>query len=286
MPVSSVIPAQSMAGLSRRLKAAIPISLKAAGLRMLGKLRGAVATSSFHCPVCATKVAAFIPLAKAMPKLQQELEDAGYELFDAAETLNREAYLCPVCACSDRDRLYALWIERWLSQNRSTAPAKLIDFAPSSGLARFLRKRFQYRSADLFSPQADDKIDLQDMGAYADGRFDAFVCSHVLEHVADDKKAMRELHRILAVGGWGIAMVPINSRASETDEETEPLAARERIRRFGQADHVRFYSAGDFKQRLTAAGFRVEFVKATDLTSQAPARFGLSPLSVLYIVHK
>jgi O-antigen biosynthesis protein len=281
-----MIAEHSMVGLSRRLKSAIPIPLKAAGLRLLGQLRGAVATSSFHCPVCATKVAAFIPLATAMPALQQELEDAGYELFDAAETLNRDAYLCPVCACSDRDRLYALWIERWLTQSKSSAPAKLVDFAPSSGLSRFLRQRFEYRSADLFSPRADDQIDLQDMAAYADGRFDAFVCSHVLEHVADDRKAMRELHRILAVGGWGIAMVPINSRASETDEETEPSSARERIRRFGQADHVRFYSARDFVQRLTEAGFRVELVKATDLVGSDPARFGLSPHSVLYIVHK
>ncbi len=281
-----MIPAQSMVGLARRLKAAIPIPLKAAVRRSLGRLRGAVLASPLYCPVCATKVAAFIPLATAMPNLQQELEDAGYELLDAAETLNREGYSCPVCGCSDRDRLYALWIDGWLTQNRSSAPTKLIDFAPSSGLARFLRKRFQYRSADLFSPHADDQIDLQNMAAYADGRFNAFVCSHVLEHVADDMKAMRELHRILVVGGWGIAMVPINSRANETDEETEPLTARERIRRFGQADHLRFYSARDFKQRLTAAGFRVELVKATDLTSQDPARFGLSSLSVLYIVHK
>lgn len=281
-----MIPAQSMVDLSRRLKAAIPVPVKAAGRRLLGRLRGAVLASPSYCPVCATKVASFIPLATAMPTLQHDLESAGYELFDAAETLNREAYLCPVCACSDRDRLYALWIDRWLSQNRSSTQSTLVDFAPSSGLARFLRKRFQYRSADLFSPHADDKVDLQNMSAYADGRFDAFVCSHVLEHVADDKKAMRELHRILAVGGWGIAMVPINSRANETDEETEPLTARERIRRFGQADHVRFYAADDFKQRLVAAGFRLELVKATDLTSQDPARFGLSPLSVLYVVHK
>lgn len=279
-----MITAVSMVGLSQRLKAAIPVPLKASARRLLGRLRGSVLASPFYCPVCATKVPGFTPFAAAMPALQQELEAAGYELRE--ETLNREAYLCPICACSDRDRLYALWIQSWLGQNKPHAPAKLVDFAPSSGLARFLRKRFQYRSADLYSPLADDQVDLQNMLAYADGRFDAFVCSHVLEHVEDDRKAMRELYRILAVGGWGIAMVPINSRAEETDEETEPLTASERIQRFGQADHVRFYSARDFKQRLTAAGFRVEALKPGDLTSQDPRRFGLSPASVLYLVHK
>lgn len=286
MPDSSMTTAQRMLRLTRRMKAAIPTPLKAAVRHFQGRLRGAVLAGPCFCPVCETKVAAFIPLATAMPTLQHELEEAGYELFDATETLNREGYLCPVCACSDRDRLYALWIQRWLNQHRRSAPPKLVDFAPSSGLARFLRKRFQYRSADLFSPQADDQVDLQNMSAYTDGRFDAFLCSHVLEHVADDRKAMRELHRILAVGGWGIAMVPINSLASDTDEETEPLTARERLRRFGQADHVRFYSSGDFKRRLTTAGFRVELVKVDEVTGQDPAHFGLSPLSVLYIVHK
>ena len=36
-----------------------------------------------------------------------------------------------------------------------------------------------------------------------------FFCSHILEHVENDRKAMRELYRILKSNGVGIIMAPI-----------------------------------------------------------------------------
>lgn len=272
-------------GLVTRFKVAVPVPVKASIRRSVGRLTGILRKNSFECPICKSRVAAFVPLSTALPTLQRDLLAAGHDL-EAAETLNKDAYLCPVCESSDRDRLYALWISHWLQRaSRQTRP-KLVDFAPSASLASFLRKRFDYRSADLFSPSADDRVDLQNMSVYADARFDAFLCSHVLEHVPDDQKAMAELFRILAPGGWGIAMVPINSHSSETDEEIGPLSDRERLRRFGQADHLRFYAAEDFKQRLTRAGFEVECVASAAITGAGGERFGIHARSVLYVVHK
>ena len=43
----------------------------------------------------------------------------------------------------------------------------------------------------------DDVVDITDMPMYADGSFDFFICSHVLEHVSDDRRALNELYRIL-----------------------------------------------------------------------------------------
>lgn len=272
-------------GLVTRFKAAVPVPLKASIRRSVGRLRGILRNDSFECPVCQSKVAAFIPLFTALPLLQQDLLAAGHDL-DAAETLNSEAYLCPVCESSDRDRLYALWVSQWLQRASRQSRPKLVDFAPSASLARFLRRRFDYRSADLFSPSADDRVDLQNMSVYADARFDAFLCSHVLEHVPDDRRAMVELFRILAPGGWGIAMVPINSHSNETDEEIGPLSDEERLRRFGQADHLRFYAADDFKRRLIQAGFEVERIPSAAIVGREAERFGIHPRSVLYVVHK
>jgi SAM-dependent methyltransferase len=272
--------------LTTLIKKAIPVPWKVTIRRAAGRAGGVLRRSPLLCPVCEARVEAFVPLFTTLPTLHRELSEAGYELFDAGETLNSDAYTCPVCSASDRCRIYALWISDWLRNERPRGRVKLVDFAPTNSLSRFLRARFDYRSADLFSPAADDRVDLEDMAIYADGRFDAFICSHVLEHVRDDRKAMRELHRILAPGGWGIAMAPINTRATETDEETTPLSDGERLRRFGQADHLRFYSAADFKRRLSEAGFDVESIPASAIAGTAPARYGIHPRSVLYVVHK
>ena len=85
----------------------------------------------------------------------------------------------------------------------------------------------------------------------ADGVVDMLVCYHVLEHVPDDAAAMRELARVLSPGGVGLVQVPIRF-GMPTDEDLSAGEA-ERVRRFGQHDHVRYYG-DDFEQRLVEAG--------------------------------
>ena len=65
----------------------------------------------------------------------------------------------------------------------------------------------------------DDKVDITDMTIYPDNHFDFFICSHMLEHVFDDRKALRELYRILKWGGQGILVVPIVLSIDEIDED-------------------------------------------------------------------
>jgi SAM-dependent methyltransferase len=97
----------------------------------------------------------------------------------------------------------------------------------------------------------------------------------VLEHVPDDRRAMRELHRILAPGGWAVLQTPVRSKLTRTDEDPSVTDPAERIRRFGQADHVRVYGA-DFEDRLRDAGFAVRRDPwARDLEPEVAERFGL-----------
>ena len=61
--------------------------------------------------------------------------------------------------------------------------------------------------------------------------FDVIYCSHVLEHVDDDRKAINELYRILKHGGWAAIMVPIT--APSTIEDPTMIDPTERECLFG-----------------------------------------------------
>ena len=214
------------------------------------------------------------------------MAESGYPYgFDDAETLNYKEYNCPNCKSLDRDRLYALFLEKELGKDKNY---DLLDFAPAPGLRKRLKEypNVRYRCADLFKEDVDDKVDIMNMNIYPDNSFDVFICSHILEHVEDDKKAMRELYRVLRPGGFGIAMVPIVLHLQTMDEDisiTDPL---ERWRRFGQDDHVRLYSRSEFIKRLSATGFHVQQVSSKDFDANDLALYGISPTSVLYIVRK
>jgi len=89
-----------------------------------------------------------------------------------------------------------------------------------------------YRSADLLIESYDDKVDITNMKEYKNNTFDFFICSHVVEHVDNDEKAMRELHRVLKPGGKGIIMTPILPRKGVHDEDPSVTDVDERWRRF------------------------------------------------------
>ena len=108
------------------------------------------------------------------------------------------------------------------------------------------------------------------------------VCYHVLEHVPDDAAAMRELARVLAPGGVGLVQVPIRF-GMPTDEDLSADEA-ERVRRFGQHDHVRYYG-DDFEQRLVDAGLVFTRVSPRSLVGERVCTvLGLIPDEWVWVV--
>jgi 2-polyprenyl-3-methyl-5-hydroxy-6-metoxy-1,4-benzoquinol methylase len=63
-----------------------------------------------------------------------------------------------------------------------------------------------YTTADLESPLADVKLDIQQM-PLADNTFDVVICNHVLEHVPDDRNIAR--YSDLKPGGYNM-QVPMD----------------------------------------------------------------------------
>jgi len=242
--------------------------------------------SNFSCPVCNKKVGKFIPLPVFYAV---QTKKYGYlYTFDDAETLNYNAYSCPHCNASDRDRLYALYLTKRLLEQDTTKNIAILEIAPSRPLTEMLKKSAQItlRTADLMMDSVDDNINITDMKCYKEEAFDAFICSHVLEHVPDDIKALRELFRILKSGGWGILMVPIILTIDQIDEDPLLEDIGERWRRFGQGDHVRMYSRKGFVERVEGAGFIVKQYGQNYFGVDAFKKHGISEKSILYIVEK
>ena len=130
-----------------------------------------------------------------------------------------------------------------------------------------------YISGDLFSHDAMEKMDITKIQHPA-ASFDAVYCSHVLEHVVDDRKAMSELYRVLKPNGWAILNVPITT--DETFEDPSVIDPEERRLIFGQRDHVRRYGP-DYVDRLKSVGFDVVRFVPSDLLSDATIlKYGLS----------
>lgn len=163
--------------------------------------------------------------------------------------------LCPKCLSLERHRL--LWLYLKNKTDFFTAPLKVLHIAPEQPFIKRFRslKNLDYTTADLVSPIADVKMDIQDI-PFEENTFDIVICNHVMEHIPDEPKAIREVFRVLKNNGWAILQVPIDINKNETYEDPTITDPKEREIHFGQYDHIRFHGL-DYPKRLEAGGFTV-----------------------------
>lgn len=220
----------------------------------------------YECPLCGRRYRKLLPY--------------GY-------VTSRENALCPHCLSLERHRLLWLYLERETTLFKSLP--HLLHIAPEVCLMRHLKPHYKssperYQTADLESPLADLHFDIQQI-PLAEESFDVVICNHLMEHVEDDLRAMRELHRILKKGGWGVLLSPVDLQRATTFEDDSITDPKERTRIFGQYDHRRLYG-NDFSDRLREAGFEVEDLDyAARLTPEERTRYAL-PEDHIYVIHK
>jgi SAM-dependent methyltransferase len=173
----------------------------------------------------------------------------------------RENVLAPGTLSLERHRLFWLYLKNETAF--FSAPLRVLHFAPEQAFVKKFKKQknLTYTTTDLNSPIADVKADICDL-PFKDHSFDFIICSHVLEHIPNDTKAMQELYRVLAPSGTAILQVPYDTKREITFEDNTITDQSERTRIFGQYDHLRVYGMDYFK-KLSSIGFEVNALDYT-----------------------
>ena len=237
------------------------------------------------CNVCGSSNATFSPLP--MYYLQKRFEHGYVHGYSNAETINLINFTCNNCQAADRDRLCVLYFDK-IRRDLNGKTISFLDIAPTPPLTKYFKKQneFSIRTADLYAQGVDDKVDIQNMTIYEDNKFDAFLCSHVLEHVDDDVAGIKELFRVLKKGGWGIVLAPILLELKEDYEVKGILTEEDRWRHYGHWDHRRYYSQSGFVSKLTNCGFKVEQLGIDFFGKENFEKYAITNPSVLYVVKK
>lgn len=189
---------------------------------------------SYFCPACGTVSARF----------QNHGSGKG-----------RSNAKCPVCGAVERHRLFWVYFVNAIWPRLPQGTKKLLHVAPEPIFTELLRScdTVDYLSGDLGMRRAMIKLDLTDIH-FPDEQFDVIICLHILEHIPDDRKAMAEMFRVTKPGGFLLVMVP--TYGQNTYEDFNVTSPKDRVKHFGQHDHVRKYGM-DIADRLSATGFKV-----------------------------
>ena len=221
------------------LRSLLPEACKS-GLRRLRSL--AYRGKGRFCPVCSKTSRRFLTVG----------------------TERRRDAQCAHCSSAERHRFLYLFLSRKTNLFKAL-PERVLHVSPTPSLEVHLQQRLgdRYLTADLYRPQAMIKMDITDIDC-PDESFDVIICSHVLEHVSDDRQAMREFCRVLKRSGWAIMMVPVT--AEKTFEDPSIVTPQGRLEAFGEVDHVRRYGP-DFAEILRQEGFAVKVVTVSDVAT-------------------
>ncbi|MDN3667884.1 methyltransferase domain-containing protein [Echinicola jeungdonensis] len=231
----------------------------------------------YECPFCGYKSSRLGAFGFNLPVIEEK------EIIGSGLRRCR----CYRCNAIDRERLIYAYLEHESQFFKENSLPVILHVSPEKHLSKYIQdqKFTQYIKGDLFVGRYSYPADVENMDIteipYPDNYFDLIICNHVLEHIRDDMKAMKELFRVLKPKGKAILQVPISFKLKETYENEGVVNPKDREREFGQYDHVRIYGL-DYTKRLMKAGFLVnEFNLSSKYT-----KLGLNLKEKLFIGRK
>jgi predicted SAM-dependent methyltransferase len=234
-----------------------------------------------YCVICKEKIGYFIPYrggSVCRPSLMKSLDVIGSDV---------DNFSCPVCGATDRERHLYLYLQK-MQLIDGLEDSSVLHFAPEKKLSEIIMQCCPslYIKADLY-PVSDDivKVDLLEL-PYDDRSFDWVIANHVLEHVADPLKAVREIHRVLKANGFAIIQTPYSRKLEHELYIPEVDDDAGRLQLYGQEDHVRLFGR-DIFQQIASAGLIDKTERHEDLLGDITSEtYGINPNEPFFLFQR
>jgi glycosyltransferase involved in cell wall biosynthesis len=178
-----------------------------------------------------------------------------YSVFGGGYRANN---VCPQCGSFDRYRSLNYIIKDIALRNDIK---QVLHIAPEPKIMTFISETIPDANVILGDKYPNNskilKIDLTNI-PFKSSSFDLILCSHVLEHIKQDRIAINEIFRALKPGGYAICPTPYSEIIFSSIEEPISINYSENQRKtvFGQPDHVKLYELNDYISRFTSIGFK------------------------------
>ena len=187
---------------------------------------------------------------------------------------DREYVRCPICRSFERQRF--IW--EYISLNINDFNNKtILHVAPEINLQNKLKfLASKYIGIDISPNRFGSDIKKMDLTNLFlnDNSIDIVICSHVLEHIPDDKKAIQEIYRVLKINGFCIICVPMYSH-EYTITHTIP----------DHLNHIRNYGFEDLNNQLCQY-FDTKMISSSDLDIDLQEKYALKKNQKLFIGYK
>ena len=169
--------------------------------------------------------------------------------FNSAGIVERKNVQCPICFSLERHRFLYYIYKLFIPNNKQI---KLLHMAPEKSISSvFLNmKNIDYYCIDLCPEKYKHvpnclKMNVLDL-KFDDNSFDFVISNHVMEHIEEEEKFIKEITRVLKPNGKAIITAPCYFYLEKTYEDYTIQTPEERLKAFGQEDHVRKYGADIF----------------------------------------
>ena len=205
--------------------------------------------TGFICNFCNSRYEKFVP------EYPSPAEAKAINTNEVIAGFGENVY-CPYCMSKNRERLLRAVMENLLDIKN----AAILHFSPEEHLYDYLKDKAKVTTADItpgFYKNIDRSIRQADATKlpFSDETFDVVIANHILEHIPEDIKALKEFNRVLKKGGFAILQVPYSEKLKTTIEDPFIDNPELQERLYGQKDHVRIYALENYLERLRIANF-------------------------------
>jgi SAM-dependent methyltransferase len=225
-----------------------------------------------QCYICNTSFAKFGKFrggTKALSDYEKDLNIIGSDI---------DNFICLYCSSTDRERHLFMYFDKLNFWDKIKA-SKILHFAPERKLKEKIAtlQPKEHIKGDLMPFDKDMIVIDATAIQFEDNYFDVVICNHVLEHIPDYKKAMKEIWRVLKPNGSAILQTPVSRLLQQNFEDVAINTDKLRLTFYGQEDHARVFSEQQFYKDLAETGFQLNIQKNDSLFDEHTCnRYGVN----------